>query len=65
MPVIDITIGRLDDQQKQNIAKGISDVLVQNGISVEVITILFRHVGGKDVALGGGFFPYWPTDKEN
>lgn len=60
MPVIDITIGPLKDQQKRDIARGISRVLTEAGVPEETITILFRHVTGKDVAKGGGEFPYWP-----
>lgn len=60
MPVIDITIGPLKDQQKRDIATGISRVLTDAGVPEEAITILFRHVTGKDVARGGGEFPYWP-----
>lgn len=66
MPTIDITIGYLEENQKRQIAKGISKVLTDNGIPEEAITILFRHVTGKDVAKGGGVFPYWPEEsKEN
>lgn len=60
MPVIDITIGTLKDQQRRDIAKGISKVLTDNGIAEDAIVILFRNVTGKDVAKGGGYFPYWP-----
>lgn len=65
MPIIDITIGHLDDNQKRNIAKGISSVLTDNGIPDEAITIIFRHVTGKDVAKSGGVFPYWKEEPEN
>lgn len=64
MPTIDITIGPLEENQKRQIAKGISKVLTDNGIPEEAITILFRHVTGQDVAKGGGYFPYWP-EKDN
>lgn len=63
MPIVDITIGQLEDNQKRQIAKGISKVLTDNGIAEEVITILFRHVTGKDVAKGGGIFPYWEKNE--
>jgi phenylpyruvate tautomerase PptA (4-oxalocrotonate tautomerase family) len=62
MPTIEITIGRLEDNQKRQIAKGISKVLTDNGIPEKAITIIFRHVSGKDVAKGGGYFPYWPDN---
>ncbi len=64
MPIIDITIGDLEDVQKRKIAIGISKVLTDNGIPKEAITILFRHVTGKDVAKGGGFFPYWAEESK-
>lgn len=60
MPLVEITIGQLKDEQKRAIAKGISQVLTDAGQPEEAITILFRHVTGKDVAKGGGEFPYWP-----
>jgi phenylpyruvate tautomerase PptA (4-oxalocrotonate tautomerase family) len=65
MPVIDITIGSLKDDQKRKIASGISRVLTDEGIPEDAITILFRHVTGKDVAKGGGVFPYWPENPTN
>ncbi len=64
MPIVEITIGALKDQQKQQIARGISSVLADAGVPEQAITILFRHVSGKDVALGGGIFPYWPKQQE-
>jgi phenylpyruvate tautomerase PptA (4-oxalocrotonate tautomerase family) len=62
MPLIEITIGPLDEQQKRQIARGISKTLTDAGIPEEAITIIFRHITGKDVAKGGGFFPYWPEN---
>ncbi len=29
-----------------------------------LITILFRHIRGEDLALGPGEFPYWPKGSE-
>lgn len=60
MPIVDITIGTLKDEQRRQIAKGISQTLTEAGIAEDAITIIFRHVTGKDVAKGGGVFPYWP-----
>ncbi|MBO8157725.1 MAG: VOC family protein [Bacillaceae bacterium] len=64
MPLVDITIGHLNDQQRRKIARGISDVLTENGIPEDTVNILFRHVSDKEVAKGGGYFPYWNEDDE-
>lgn len=60
MPLVEITIGTLTDQQRRNIARGIARVLIENGQPEDGIVILFRQVGAKDVARGDGYFPYWP-----
>lgn len=64
MPLIELTIGRLTEQQKRQIARGFSRVLVENGQPQEAITLIFRHVTGQDVAVKDGTFPYWPEKEQ-
>lgn len=58
--IVDITIGPLEEGDKRRIAVGVSNALTAIGIPENEIQILFRHVTGRDVAEGGGAFPFRP-----
>jgi phenylpyruvate tautomerase PptA (4-oxalocrotonate tautomerase family) len=60
MPTVEVTIGRLREPQKRQIAKGIARALMDAGIPEASIRIIFRHIDAHDVAVGDGHFPYWP-----
>ena len=62
MPTIEVTIGRLREEQKRQIARGIAHALIEAGIPQESIRIIFRHIGPEDVAVEDGRFPYWPEE---
>jgi phenylpyruvate tautomerase PptA (4-oxalocrotonate tautomerase family) len=64
MPTIEVTIGRLREEQKRQIARGIAGVLMDAGIPRESIRIIFRHVSREDVAVEDGRFPYWPEESD-
>lgn len=59
MPTVEVTIGRLREAQKRQIAQGIGRALIEAGIPRESIRIIFRHIGPEDVAVEDGRFPYW------
>lgn len=62
MPTIEVTIGRLREEQKRQIARGIAQALMDAGIPQGSIRIIFRHIGREDVAVEDGRFPYWPEE---
>jgi len=62
MPTIEVTIGRLREGQKRQIARGIAQALIDAGIPRESIRIIFRHIGREDVAIEDGRFPYWSEE---
>jgi phenylpyruvate tautomerase PptA (4-oxalocrotonate tautomerase family) len=64
MPTVEVTIGRLGETQKRQIAKGIAQALIDAGIPEVSIRIIFRHIDSHDVAVGAGTFPYWPEEEE-
>jgi phenylpyruvate tautomerase PptA (4-oxalocrotonate tautomerase family) len=63
MPTVELTIGRLREAQKRQIAKGIAQALIDAGIPEASIRIIFRHIDAHDVAVGDGTFPYWPQQE--
>jgi phenylpyruvate tautomerase PptA (4-oxalocrotonate tautomerase family) len=65
MPTVEVTIGRLREQQKRQIAKGIAHTLIEAGIPQTSIRIIFRHIDAHDVAVGDGSFPYWPEEADD
>lgn len=58
--IVNITIGPLDEGETRRIAAGVSRALSAIGVAESHIQILFRHVSGRDVAEGGGIFPFRP-----
>ena len=62
MPTVEITIGRLREAQKRQIARGVARALIDAGIPQGSIRIIFRHIGREDVAIEDGRFPYWPEE---
>ncbi len=58
--IVDVTIGGLEEAEKRRIAVGVSRALVDAGVAEGQIEIHFRHVTGRDVAEGGGNFPFRP-----
>ena len=65
MPTVEITIGRLREPQKRQIAKGVAHALIDAGIPQASIRIIFRHIDAHDVANGDGTFPYWPQHADS
>ncbi len=64
MPTIEVTIGRLKEAQKRQIARGIGQALIDAGIPKSSIRIIFRHISREDVAVENGTFPYWPEETD-
>lgn len=60
MPTTVVTIGELKEGTKRQLAASIAGTFIKAGIPDRLITILFHHIGGDDLALGRGEFPYWP-----
>ncbi|MFZ5817936.1 MAG: tautomerase family protein [Bacillota bacterium] len=58
--IADITVGPLEEAEKRRIAEGVSAALTGVGIEEERVQIRFRHVSGRDIAEGGGVFPFRP-----
>ena len=64
MPTVEITIGRLREAQKRQIARGVARALIDAGIPDGSIRIIFRHISREDVAIEDGRFPYWPEEAD-
>lgn len=62
MPTTVIITGELEEGTKSQLAASIARM--KAGIPDHLITTLFHHIGGEDLALGRGEFPYWPGGSE-
>lgn len=54
----EVTGGGLDDAQKRQLAVGIGGALIEAGVPEEAITVVFRPVDPRDVAVGRGRSPF-------
>jgi hypothetical protein len=57
---VDVTIGGLDESQRRQLARTVCDVLCEEGVREDAMTLIFRDATGPQVATGRGSFPFWP-----
>ncbi len=60
LATVALTVGEFAEQQKRRLARNVAEVIVAAGIPAHLITIVFRHIRGDEIAVGRGEFPFWP-----
>jgi phenylpyruvate tautomerase PptA (4-oxalocrotonate tautomerase family) len=58
---VDVTIGGLDDEQRRRLAQAICELLCDEGVREDAMTLIFRDATAPQVAVGRGVFPFWPV----
>jgi phenylpyruvate tautomerase PptA (4-oxalocrotonate tautomerase family) len=57
---VDVTIGGLSEEQRRRLARAVCDLLCDEGVREDAMTLIFRDATGPQVATGRGVFPFWP-----
>jgi hypothetical protein len=57
---VDVTIGGLNEEQRRQLARTVCDLLCDEGVREDAMTLVFRDATGPQVATGRGVFPFWP-----
>jgi phenylpyruvate tautomerase PptA (4-oxalocrotonate tautomerase family) len=55
MPRVQVTLGSLHGERKQQLARDLTDAFVMPGLPPEWVTLVFRHIGPNDYAKGAAF----------
>ncbi len=60
MPTFEIVTGGLSEGRRRRLARAVCDLLCDEGVREEAMTLIFRDATGPQVATGRGVFPFWP-----